>query len=171
MYSGLRTSFALSPEQTRGNVRHGAELKGYRLRLSLDLARETVGGPLSLSFWPIADGARRAEDDAASLRYALNTLLDAARFGKRTEIAGQWPPLEIGPGAPAPTELRRRALARVGGWTALAAWLGASASFGNPGVGLTVFLVVAVGANLAIRADNRPRWKAYRDARKVWREP
>ena len=106
-FSGFRTSFALAPEQTAAPVRHDAGVRGVRHRLVLRLARETPVGPLALSFWPVADGVRRAEDDAADLRYALNRALKGDAAG------GQWPPLALGPGAPSPRALLLDAVLRL----------------------------------------------------------
>ena len=168
MYSGRRTSFALAPAQAAGEVRHDSPPSALGFRLGLQLARETPVGPLSLSFWPIADGARRQSDDAADLRYAVNHLFDTARVSKGAAPTGQWPPVEIGPGAPAPRELRRAALMRQGVGTLVAAWLGGCVALESPWIGLAVFLAAGTAINLALRSTNAPHWKAYRDARKLW---
>ncbi len=166
LYAGLRTSFALAPAQTGGPVVHGPRLAGIRHRLNLPLARETPVGPLSLSFWPLSEGLLGAQEDAANLRVALNTV--AGRRDHVLEALGQWPPLAIGPDAPTPRDLLLGALARVVGWT-LFALVPAVALGAHPLFALAAFVVVAGLANWAAAYENAPRWRAYRDRRRLRR--
>lgn len=166
MYSGLRTSFALVPTQAMGSVWHDAALPDLRLRLNLVLTRETPVGALSLSFWPLSEDARRAENDAAGLRYALNTVFDGRWTHK--DLAGQWPPVTLGPGAPSPKSLRRGTLLRVAAGTTLGAWIGFCLAFANLGLGLAAFLVLGGAGGLFAWGATKPRWRAYRDARRLW---
>ncbi len=166
VFSGLRTSFALVPAQAAGMVRHDPELRGQRLRLNLPLAKETPAGPLSLSFWPIAEGFRRAENDASDLRFALNRVLDHGGSSP-PELTGQWPPLGIGPGAPAPGALLARALLSPIGWTVVAAAIGSLVLTVSPWAGCLTFAVAAIGANWAVRIENVPRWRAWHDGRRA----
>jgi len=170
VFSGFHTSFALAPDQIATLVRHDAAVPGLRLRLGLTLRRETPVGPLALSFWPVADGWKRAEDDAATLRYTLNTVIENGRRSPDPDLAGQWPPIDLGPGARSPEILRKAALGRIGAWTAVAAFVAALLVPFRWEWGLIAFGVIALGLNLTTAAENRPRWKAYRDARRLWRE-
>lgn len=167
VFTGLRTSFALAPAQAVGSVRHEPRVSGLRLRLNLRLARETVVGPLSLSFWPLSGGYGRAENDAADLRYALNRALD---YGESTpaDHHGQWPPIDLGPGAPRPGALLRRALLPHVGWTLAAGVVGLVGLSFAPWIGAVAFGFLAVGANFSIRGENEVRWRAWREARLAW---
>ena len=166
VYSGLRTSFALVPAQASGTLRHEPGLPGQRLRLNLTLARTSLAGPLSLSFWPIAEGFRRAESDAAELRFAVNRTLNG---GVLPETTGQWPPVALGPHAPTPRTLLLRALRPHLLGTGVAAGFGLIGAAFAPWIGVLVFAVGAGVANLMIRLETAPRWRAWRDARIVWR--
>lgn len=165
VFSGLRTSFALVPGQTTGAVRHESSVSGIRLRLNLPLGRETAVGGLSLSFWPLSEGVRRRENDAADLRFALNTVLDG-HVRESPFAEGQWPPLALGPGVPSARALLRGALGRVLGWVAFSAIFGVALSGVSIPFGIGAFLLMALGSNWAFRHENRPRWAAWR-ARKV----
>ena len=164
VFSGLRTSFALVPGQAAGAVQHLPRLSGLRHRLNLALARETDAGPLSLSFWPLASSLQRAESDAADLRYALNTVAD--RRDHTLEASGQWPPMARGPGGSSRRDLLLRALAPpLGG--VLLGLVGFGLFLPNVVAGVVTLLVLAVGLNLACYGESRPRWQAYRDARRL----
>lgn len=164
VFSGLRTSFSLAPSQAAGPVHHLPQMSGLRHRLNLTLARETDAGPLSLSFWPLASGLQRSENDAADLRFALNTV--AGRRDHALETTGQWPPTARGPGAPTSRDLLLRAMATpfVG---AILGLVGFGMLLPNAAAATVVFLVFAVGLNLACFGESRPRWQAYRDARRL----
>jgi hypothetical protein len=169
-FSGFRTSFALASNQTIGRVRHDASLGGLRRRLELALKRTTDVGPLAISFWPIAEGYRRQEDDATTLRYALNRFLDTRPLSSAEEI-GQWPPVALGPGALAPRIILADLCGRVGGWLVVAAVLGGPLMFFNVPLGL----IVVLGAfGLGVRSNReqyRRRLRALRDARRAGASP
>ena len=165
VFSGLRTSFALVPGQTAGPVGHEPSVSGLRFRLNRPLDRETPGGRLSLSFWPLSEGARRRENDAADLRFALNTVLEDQVESPFAE--GQWPPMAVGPGAPSLCELHRGALGRVLAWVLLSAVFGLAIAGLGAWIGLGAFAFMALGSNWAFMFENRPRWRAWRDRKRL----
>ena len=165
VYAGLRTSFALMPSQLAGPVHHEAAVSGIRLRLNLRLRRETPAGGLSLSFWPLSEGQRRRENDAADLRFALNTVLEDHVETPFAE--GQWPPVALGCDAPPARVLLRGAVGRVLAWVAFSAVAGLVIAGLNVWAGLGFFLLIAVGSNWAFGFENRPRWKAWRDRKRL----
>ena len=165
-FTGLRTSFVLAPSQARDGVRHAARLDGQRLRLNLELARETRGGLLSLSFWPLAENLRRAESDAADLRAALDRTLKGLPTDP-TEASGQWPPVALGPGARTPRALFVRAALPHVAATLTAGAVAGIAFDVAPWLGSLTLAGLAGGANAIVHAGNAPRWQAWRDARRV----
>lgn len=169
LFSGKRTSFAISPAQADGPVRHEPAVRGLRLRLNLDLAAQTEVGPVSLSFWPIAEGVQRREEDASSMRYAFNTVIEGTRWQPAKAVEGQWPPFDIGPEALEPTQARREVFGRIGLWTVGAILFSVPLTATYPLLGLIEFGGICFFAYLLGRKEIRQRYQAYCDAQKAWR--
>ncbi len=168
LFSGKRTSFAISPDQIASPIRHEMAVRDLRLRLNLDLKAATSAGAVSLSFWPIADSFRRAEEDASAMRYAFNTILANGRWTVAPPIAGQWPPLELGPGALSPSKALHSIRIRVALWFVGAALFCAPVAMAFPLLGLLEFVFLGGMVVVLNKNDFTIRNRAYRSAQKAW---
>lgn len=110
-FSGRRTSFGLVPSQAQGWVRMEGPVPGVRNEVNLVLTRESLAGPMVLSFGPpISQGAR-----PGFAAHGLKTDIDRWQDGKygRAEGPGQWPPATVGPCVVTERRLLARVLARA----------------------------------------------------------
>jgi len=166
LFSGRCTSFAISPDQAASPIRHEYAVRGLRLRLNLELKAETEAGKVTLSFWPLADGFRRAEEDAASMRYAFNSILVGPG---RPSTIGQWPPLEVGPGALTPSQALRSLRTRTFLWAVGVVIFSIPTLIAFPALGVGEF-VLLIGLAFALnKNDFAMRNRAYQAARRAWR--
>lgn len=168
LFSGKRTSFALAPEQAAGPIRHEIAVRDLRFRLNLDLKAETESGTLSLSFWPLADGIRIAETDANAMRYAFNSILTSTRWTESPLVTGQWPPLDIGPGALSPRQALRSLRSRIALWVGGAVLFCTPLMIVFPVAGAAEFVVVGGLVILLNKNDFAMRNRAYLAAKRAW---
>lgn len=156
LFSGDRTSFALSSDQIAGPCRVQKPVAGLRHAIQVPLTPRTMAGPLSLSL------------DAGADEDAVRRAVD--RWAQEKTAGGQLPPTRIGPGAPSPRRLLRGALGSSAyGMASLAAVVFVFAHV--PALGLAIALLALY---LGWRLDSLVvplRWRAFRDRSRLNGDP
>lgn len=107
VFSGHRTSFALSSDQAEGRCRFQTKIPGLRHTWSLKLHLRTDAGQVSLSLEPPMN-----QHDV--LAGAINHWAGSAPV-----TSGQFPPTSLGPGAPSRNQLFLKATASSVFWMAV----------------------------------------------------
>ena len=188
LFSGHRTSFAISPDQVRGSCETVDRIAGLRHSILLPLKTDVGAPELSISLGPRS----KSDLDKHRLERAIDEWATSATRPKRRLTRnptnadppastrtlrvveeppvdeaierGQLPPTKIGPGAPTPAQLLRRATLSTVYWLFLS-W----ATLQTPtdrGKLLMVFLGVVVGTILRCWYPGT-RWQAWKDSRSL----
>jgi len=152
VFSGHRTSFALSSSQADDRCRFENKVPGLRHSWALKLKLRTEAGPVFLSFEPPAN-----QHDVVP--GAINHWVES------TPVAdGQFPPTKLGPGAPTLGHLLMKAVVST------AYWLGLLYLAFLPATWNAFAIIFALGAVVALYLRlwfPFTRWRAWASMRRV----
>ncbi len=152
LFSGDRTSFALSADQVAASCRSVLAISGLRHPMRVPLQHRTPAGQLALSL--------QTGENSAEVRWAIDG------WAASGSTDGQFPPLRIGPGVAPTSRLLLGAVLASAFCVAAATFVGASFLVGM-GEGLfSVFLMMFLGGILRL-LPLATRWRAWRDRRRL----